>query len=743
MTILHSTNFDADTGGAIAPGWVAKIGAWAVGTNSPVSGAKSFGATSDADGNVALYTGATATADMQIDTACKLVDSGGKLPVISHILRSDAANANHYAALFSSVGPTGFSIIFFKKSGGSYSGLNGSFGTAISMTLAAGDTLRIRTKIVGSTISVYVGRNAEPGATPVATVSDSGVTAPGYPGLYYSKDGATTPMTIDDFALDNLAAAAPSDTTAPTFASAQVANAQPSVIAVTFNEALAGSVPPTSAFAVSGGRTVTGVSVAGSVASVTVSAPYAQGDAVGIAYTKPGANPRLQDAAGNPVESFGSQPVTNNVAATSNNALANGTGNVRFSPYNWDIQASTAKTINAGAYFKAIFGGTSCTLNFDMTGIASPLPQISYRVDRFGPWISVPIAASVAITIPADTVDYANKPGHLLEVLVKSMTETQARWSTQSTAVKLTGVILDTGKILSAPPALPLKAIFYGDSITEGVRTVNMTGASDTDRNDAGQGWSLEVGRLLGAEVGNVGFGATGFNNGGSGGVPALPNSYNLLYAGVARSFASSPDFIVLMQGTNDGGDVTANATAVLNGLLSATAAKIILLRPFDGIAPGNGTAHATQLQAARAACSAPARVTYVDTSGWFTTSNASDSLHPYGVENITHIAPLAAAAIKSALATGASLSQRTVSITLGLDATTAAANLSGARVAFYDEPTPDLYTVARFQTAAETCDANGVLTFQCGSTLPSGGTGGFVVQFADGKHYNGQVQVS
>lgn len=106
----------------------------------------------------------------------------------------------------------------------------------------------------------------------------------------------------------------PADVTAPTFSSAQVANASPSVIQATFSETLANSVPPTSAFAASGGRTVTGVSIAGAVVSITVNTPYVNGDAITIAYTQPGSNPRLQDAAGNLTATFGAQSVTNNVA---------------------------------------------------------------------------------------------------------------------------------------------------------------------------------------------------------------------------------------------------------------------------------------------------------------------------------------------------------------------------------------------------------------------------------------------
>jgi lysophospholipase L1-like esterase len=714
MTILYSNNFDSDTAAALPAGWASKVGTWAVGTRNPVSGAQTFGSTSDADGDVALYTGATAVADMQVETSQKLVSGGGvQLPVISHILRSDSANTSHYAVIISSATTTSFDILFFKRVGGAYAQIAQDLGNAL--VRAVGDVFRMRTKIVGSTITVEVALNGAAYAQ-VASITDATVTAAGYPGLYYSK--VVAPMAIDDFVLDDTTAAAGATVTGVTV-SPSTANVSGGATQA-FSATVSGTNSPSQA-----------VTWSTNVGSINSSGVYTAPAATGSAQTATVTATSSQDGT-----KSGTATVTI-PATTANNALANATGNVLFSPYNWNLQASSAKTINAGAYFKTIFGGTACTLNFDMTGIAAPLPQISYRVDRFGPWISVPIAASVAITIPADTADYANKPGHLLEVLVKSMTETQARWNTQATAVKLTGIILDAGKTLAAPPALPLNAIFYGDSITEGVRTVNMTATDDTNRNDAGQGWSLEAARILGAEIGNIGFGASGFNSTGSGGVPALPNSYNLLYAGVSRSFAVSPDVVVLMHGTNDSGDVTANATTVLNGLLAATTAKIVVLRPF------NGTAHASQLQAAVAACSTPSRCTYVDTAGWFTTANSSDNLHPYGVENITHIAPLVANAVRSIMSGTFGLALRTVSVTLGLDSSTAAANLAGAKVAFYDEPTPDLYKVARFQTNAETCDANGVLTFTCNSSLPAGGTGGFVVQFADGKHYNGQVVVS
>ncbi len=107
---------------------------------------------------------------------------------------------------------------------------------------------------------------------------------------------------------------APSDTTAPTLSGAQVSNAAKSDILLTFNETLGAFTPAASAFAVSGGRTVSSVARNGSTITLTVNSPYAYGDAINVTYTKPGANP-LQDASGNQTNSFGPSVVANNIAA--------------------------------------------------------------------------------------------------------------------------------------------------------------------------------------------------------------------------------------------------------------------------------------------------------------------------------------------------------------------------------------------------------------------------------------------
>lgn len=87
-------------------------------------------------------------------------------------------------------------------------------------------------------------------------------------------------------------------------------------------------------------------------------------------------------------------------------------------------------------------------------------------------------------------------------------------------------------------------------------------------------------------------------------------------------------------------------------------------------------------------------------------------------------------------------LTSRTVSVTLKLDATTLAASLTGLKVSFWDEASPDLTTTARYQSAVETSDASGVLTFSCGSTLASGGAGYIDIR-GSGLHYCAPVVVA
>lgn len=297
---------------------------------------------------------------------------------------------------------------------------------------------------------------------------------------------------------------------------------------------------------------------------------------------------------------------------------------ILYSPYTWDVTAARAKTINAGAYFRVVIVGApaSVVLNFDMAGVASPVPKITWEIDGWGRQ-TADLAATVTIPLPAE-----NTWGkHLLTVTVEATSETVNRWTLQETAVKLTGI--DTTGTAVAPAARPRKALVLGDSITEGVRTLNMNAATDTARNSSRNTWSYQIGPALDAEVGVVGFGATGFSRGGSGGAPAIISFWDTQWSGgPTRGVAGNqPDYIVINMGTNDPDttDVTSLGVTLLNAMLAATTSThIFVLTPFK-------SKHAAELAAMVAGSSNPARCTHVDTAGWWATVDASDGVHPYG----------------------------------------------------------------------------------------------------------------
>jgi hypothetical protein len=110
---------------------------------------------------------------------------------------------------------------------------------------------------------------------------------------------------------------AAADVTAPSFVSAAVANATPTVVNVTFSENFSGSLSAAAAFTVSG-HTVSSVAAGATsnIVNLTCSAPFVNGEAARtVAYTQPGSN-KLQDAAGNLTASFSGGAITNNVADT-------------------------------------------------------------------------------------------------------------------------------------------------------------------------------------------------------------------------------------------------------------------------------------------------------------------------------------------------------------------------------------------------------------------------------------------
>lgn len=165
--------------------------------------------------------------------------------------------------------------------------------------------------ISGNTISLTL-------ATPFVNGEAARTVAYVQPGSNPARDTATTPNLLASFSGQAITnnVAAPGDTTAPSLSTAQVLNSAPTQIVLTFNETLAAFTPAASAFAVSGGKTVSSVARSGAQLTLTCSAAYAFGDSITVTYTKPGSN-QIQDAAGNQTNSFGPSAVTNNISGGS------------------------------------------------------------------------------------------------------------------------------------------------------------------------------------------------------------------------------------------------------------------------------------------------------------------------------------------------------------------------------------------------------------------------------------------
>ena len=227
---------------------------------------------------------------------------------------------------------------------------------------------------------------------------------------------------------------------------------------------------------------------------------------------------------------------------------------ILYSPYNWKISAGgSATTINPGAYFKTIYSGQSVVLHANTTALVAMGSQFWTRTDR-GPLIQHVLTAGetdATFNISAGP-PFSASPKHIIEVIIKSTTETENRWDSNvaSTAVVFTGIELDAigaAAPLELPRRKPFNVLIYGDSITEGVRTMGYVDiTNDTDRNDAVRDYSFHLSQLLPIEIGVVAFGATGTTKGGSGGVPDLTKSWNQLWDGEPRDFTThTPNLVV------------------------------------------------------------------------------------------------------------------------------------------------------------------------------------------------------
>lgn len=163
------------------------------------------------------------------------------------------------------------------------------------------------------------------GKTIVLTVDGNSSSTLAYPNIWVVGNGVFNntkrnrlyiQYTQGEYVLNiiNPLATPAADVIAPTLISATVENGNTSAIILTYSEALATSpLPATTDFTLNLSKTVTAVSIAGSVVTLTVNSPYSTGNAPTVSYTS-GTN-KIKDLASTPnnAASFTNQTVTNNI----------------------------------------------------------------------------------------------------------------------------------------------------------------------------------------------------------------------------------------------------------------------------------------------------------------------------------------------------------------------------------------------------------------------------------------------
>jgi lysophospholipase L1-like esterase len=736
MTILCQDNFDGDTVGALPAGWVATNGAWSVGTANPVSAPNSLTSTTQATGNLVLFTGQGSSAplglqyDQIITTA---LAPGANQTIMGAALRMDSLGKNGYEVYVLPANPTVNSI--FVRIVKVVSGTVTTLGTASSgPTVNLGDTLHLRATANGTTISVYAwtNANAQPGA-PTFTLTDSTFSAAGYAGFYYTSGV----IGVDNVVIDNVAASTISAATALTLSgpssgftgasatftvstngtlsagvtvtpndggaggtfSPTTVTLGPTGIPVSFvyTPSINGTIslsltnnssltnPSSLTYTVAPPPAATALTMTGPTtsASAATSAPFtvtANGQITGTLTVTPndggaggtfspatlsmsGYQPSatfvyIAAAAGTPsVGVTNNQSLTNPaaIAVTVANGISSRAAAVFQSPYNWDslnvgdygVAVPCVQTPSCGAYLKVNFSGSTTFSVYLDTSIYGAVPSgsltITARLDKGSLEVVLPVQQSTALHTFFTGLATGS---HTVEVYLSGSTQNiGTRWGANSTTsptsvIRVMAFVLDTGGVLAAPTLRPKRALFFGDSITEGVNASGTT----TQPADHGKSYPWFIAPALNAERGTVGFASSGWTHVGVGGVPVFPTFWNLYSTGRSRNLTPAPDYVFVMQSQNDAGSsaVTALAVTWLSQARAAFPSAWIFILP-----PPSATG-ATQLQAAvsqyRTATPADQKVVYLNIFQYFdnggfgilgsATAQSVDHVHPLEREN-------------------------------------------------------------------------------------------------------------
>jgi lysophospholipase L1-like esterase len=162
------------------------------------------------------------------------------------------------------------------------------------------------------------------------------------------------------------------------------------------------------------------------------------------------------------------------------------------------------------------------------------------------------------------------------------MTEGEGKWDQEKGFAIKSVTPAEGGSIVGIKPTEKV-IFFYGDSITEGIRALNMNATSDG--NSATNAYSWQCAETLGVTPYLIGYGASGIIMPGS--FHTMLNAIDYLSDGRPVDDSISPDIIVVNHGSNDVGQnrklFEEQLTVTLNRLREKyPTAPIVYLIPFE-----------------------------------------------------------------------------------------------------------------------------------------------------------------
>lgn len=263
-------------------------------------------------------------------------------------------------------------------------------------------------------------------------------------------------------------------------------------------------------------------------------------------------------------------------------------------------------TDGSAIYFK-VTGSKYVNVNF-VSQIASATPYFAYSVDG---------GSMKRQLISKKKISVGNTKTHYVRLVIDAIAESENRWGEAGVGIKSVKPAASTGVVTAIQPQNATIA-FYGDSITQGVRALNMALAPSGTSSTHSYAWYCAD--KLNMVPYFAGYGGSGIAEAGC--FNSCHNAVSSFSAG-RKATSYDADVIVIEHGTNDVntyGDIFINEyKKVLKMVHKAhPKAKVMVMIPFTQI-------HAGDIR--KAAASYKSWCTVIETSSW--KLSYTDGLHP------------------------------------------------------------------------------------------------------------------